>query len=217
MRVILLGPPGAGKGTQAKLIKERLRIPHVSTGDLLRKAVVSGTELGGVAKRFMDRGELVPDDLVIGIIEHRVRQDDCASGFLLDGFPRNVAQAEVLADMLGRQSLGVDHVWYLRVPREELVLRLAGRRTCGECGAMYHLAFDPPAQPGVCGRCGGALVQREDDREETVRARLEVYERATAPLCVYYRDRGRLREIDGVGEVQQVLSRIMASVDGRAA
>lgn len=210
MRLILLGPPGGGKGTQAKLIEERLSIAHISTGDLLRQAVAERTELGRTAKEFMDRGELVPDELVIGMIEERVRNADCQRGFLFDGFPRNVAQAEALSDMLRRQGLSLDHVVSLDVPQQELVKRLAGRRTCRQCGSMCHIIFDPPREEGVCNRCGGGLYQRDDDREETIRARLEVYRDQTEPLLGYYRTRGLLREVDGVGETQEVFERIMS-------
>jgi adenylate kinase len=209
MRLILLGPPGGGKGTQAKLIGERLSITHISTGDLLRQAVADRTELGRTAKEFMDRGELVPDQLVIGMIEERVRNADCGRGFLFDGFPRNVPQAEALREMLKRQSMSLQHVVSLDVPQEELVKRLTGRRTCRQCGSMCHVVFDPPREEGVCNRCGGELYQRDDDREETIRARLRVYQNQTKPLLDYYRSRGLLREVDGVGDTQEVFERIM--------
>jgi adenylate kinase len=212
MRLILLGPPGGGKGTQAKLIEERLSIAHISTGDLLRQAVADRTELGRTAKEFMDRGELVPDELVIGMIEERVRNADCGRGFLFDGFPRNVAQAEALGQMLKRQGLTLDHVVSLDVPQEELLKRLTGRRTCRQCGSMCHVIFDPPREEGVCNRCGGELYQRDDDREETIRARLRVYRNQTAPLLDYYRSRRLLREVDGLGGTRQVFERIMNHV-----
>ena len=214
MRLILLGPPGAGKGTQAKLIQEQLGVPHISTGDLLRAAGANQTPLGTVAKQYMDRGELVPDEIVIDILEQRVQQGDCERGFVLDGFPRTVTQAEVLSEMLRRRNRHADYAFCLRVPREELVKRLAGRRTCRRCGAMHHLVFNPPRQAEVCDRCQGTLFQRDDDREETVAARLEVYERATAPLCEYYRARNLLREVDGTGDARHVLARIMTALDG---
>lgn len=209
MRLILLGPPGGGKGTQAKLIEERLSIPHISTGDLLRQAVADRTELGRTAKEFMDRGELVPDELVIGMIEARVRHADCQPGFLFDGFPRNVAQAEAFGEMLERRDMSLDHVVSLDVPQHELIKRLTGRRTCRQCGDMYHVVFDPPREEGVCNRCGGELYQREDDREETIRARLDVYRNQTEPLLDYYRSQNLLREVDGVGETSDVFGRIM--------
>jgi adenylate kinase len=215
MRVVLLGPPGAGKGTQAKLIEERAEVPHISTGDILRRAVAAETNLGREAKEYMDRGELVPDGLVIDMMAQRFGEEDCHKGFLLDGFPRTVAQAQALERMLGERGIPLDHVLQLVVPRAELSRRLGGRRTCRRCGAMYHLAFDPPTTAGTCRRCGGELFQRHDDREETIAARLEVYERQTAPLSDFYRSRGLLREIDGVGETPAVLGRILGQMDGR--
>jgi adenylate kinase len=215
MRVILLGPPGAGKGTQAKLIQERAEVPHISTGDILRRAVAAETPLGRAAKEYMDRGELVPDGLVISMMEQRFAEKDCQRGFLLDGFPRTVAQAQALEDMLTDCGIPLDHVVQLVVPHAELVRRLGGRRTCRRCGAMYHLAFDPPSEAGTCKRCGGDLFQRSDDREDTIAARLEVYERQTAPLSEFYRSRGVLREIDGMGGTQEVFTRILAHLDGR--
>jgi adenylate kinase len=214
MRLILLGPPGGGKGTQAKLIEERLSIAHISTGDLLRQAVADRTELGGTAKQYMDRGELVPDELVIGMIEERVGNADCERGFLFDGFPRNVAQAEALGAMLDGRGLSLDYVVSLEVPESELVKRLTGRRTCRQCGSMCHVVFDPPREEGVCNRCGGELYQRDDDREETIRARLEVYRDQTEPLLDYYRSRSLLHQVDGVGETSDVLARVMSHVGG---
>jgi adenylate kinase len=218
MRIVLMGPPGAGKGTQAKLMRERTGMAHISTGDLLRQAVAAQTELGLAAKGYMDRGELVPDSLVIGMIDHCLRGDGVASSFMLDGFPRTVAQAEALDGTLQGRHAPLEHVVSLAVPREELVRRLSGRRTCLQCGAMFHLAFDPPRQAGVCDRCGGTLYQRDDDREETIRARLDVYDRSTAPLENFYRARGLLREIDGTGSAADVLDRVLVRLEaGRAA
>jgi adenylate kinase len=215
MRVILLGPPGAGKGTQAKLIEERAEVPHISTGDILRRAVAAETPLGREAKVYMDRGELVPDALVINMMQQRFAEDDCRRGFLLDGFPRTVAQGEALEEMLGDCGMPIDHVLQLVVTRAELIRRLGGRRTCRRCGAMYHLAYDPPKRAGTCDRCGGDLFQRTDDREETIIARLDVYDRQTAPLSTFYRSRGLLREIDGEGETREVFQRILGHLDGR--
>jgi adenylate kinase len=215
MHVILLGPPGAGKGTQAKVIERQWHVPHISTGDLLRAAVTERTEFGVQAKGYMDRGELVPDDLVVRLLAERIRRPDSAGGFLLDGFPRNVAQAEVLDRMLHAQGRRIDHVVSLDVDREELVRRISGRRSCSVCGAVYHVANDPPARDGVCSRCGGQLIQRADDNEETVRARLAVYDQATAPLRDEYRRQGLLREIDGSGSVAEVSARIANAVDGQ--
>jgi len=218
MRIVLMGPPGAGKGTQAKLMRERTGMAHISTGDLLRKAVSAQTALGLAAKGYMDRGELVPDTLVIGMIDHCLRTDGVAASFMLDGFPRTVTQAEALEDTLKTGQVPLEHVISLAVPREELVRRLSGRRTCRQCGAMFHVAFDPPRQEGICDRCGGALYQREDDREETIRARLDVYDRSTAPLENFYRARGLLREIDGTGSTTDVLDRVLVHLEaGRAA
>lgn len=211
MRMVLMGPPGAGKGTQAKLLQKELTVAHVSSGDLLRAAVRNKSPLGVQAKKFMDRGELVPDEILLGTIEERLQADDCRAGFLLDGFPRTIPQAEALQVVLGRLQSKLDRVTSIHVPREELVKRLAGRRTCRNCDAMYHVIFDPPTNPGLCNRCSGELYQREDDKEDTIRARLDVYDRQTKPLLDYYRERGLLREVDGVGSQEQVLNRIRAN------
>jgi len=213
MRIVLLGPPGAGKGTQAKLMLERTGMVHISTGDLLRAAVASGSALGTSARTFMDRGELVPDELVTDMIRDHLAPMGTDPNFMLDGFPRTVAQAESLETMLQTHAIPLDHVISLDVPREELVRRLSGRRTCRRCGAMYHLMFDPPRAAGTCDRCGGELYQRADDREETIRARLEVYDRATAPLIAFYRGRGLLREVDGTGATAAVLDRVLARLE----
>jgi adenylate kinase len=212
VQVILIGPPGVGKGTQAKLLQERFQLAHISSGDLLRAAVKRKTETGLQAKRYMDRGELVPNVLVVSIIEERVREADCHPGFILDGFPRNVAQAEALAPMLASVAKQVDHVISLIVPRDEIIKRLSGRRTCRECGAMYHIIFDPPVNTGLCNKCNGELYQRDDDQEDTIVARLDVYQRETEPLLAYYRTRSLLREVDGVGSSEQVLDRILTRI-----
>jgi adenylate kinase len=214
MRLVLLGPPGAGKGTQAKLMQEHMGAAHISSGDLLRAAIASDNDLGRAAKGYMDRGELVPDRLVIDMIAQRLGQNGHDPSFMLDGFPRTVAQADALEAMLKGQDIPLDHVISLQVPREELVSRLSGRRTCGQCAAMYHVVYNPPRQAGVCDRCGGQLVQRDDDREETIRARLDVYDKATAPLTAFYRARNLLREIDGTGDTAQVHDRILQRLDG---
>ncbi len=207
--MILMGPPGAGKGTQAKLLEEHFQVRHISSGDLLRAAVKKKTPLGVQAKRFMDRGELVPDEVLLGTIEELLRQDDTRNGFILDGFPRTVVQVDALRALLNGMGGQIDHVISFQVPREELVKRLSGRRTCRECGTMYHIIFDPPRNAGVCNRCNGELYQRDDDQEDTIIARLEVYERQTAPVLSKYRERGLLREIDGVGSQEQVFERIL--------
>ncbi len=211
-----MGPPGAGKGTQANLLQERFDVPHVSSGDLLRSAVKRKTTMGVQAKRFMDRGELVPDDILLGAIEERLGRDDCVKGFILDGFPRTVAQADALTAMLGRNGAAVEHVASLTVPREEVVKRLSGRRTCRDCGAMYHIIFDPPNNSGICNKCNGELYQRDDDQEDTILARLDVYDRQTAPVLALYRQQGLLRAVDGVGSQDQVFARLLAAVQGQA-
>jgi adenylate kinase len=208
MNIILLGPPGAGKGTQAKMLVEECRIPQISTGDILRAAVKEGSPLGKEAKACMDKGELVPDSVVIGIVEERIQQPDCAKGYMLDGFPRTVPQAEALDGMLKNLSSQIDHVVSIEVANEELVGRLTGRRTCRDCGAGFHVMFDPPENEGVCDKCGGELYQRDDDNVETVTSRLEVYESQTKPLIDYYTAQGKIRPIDGVGEIKEIFGRV---------
>ena len=208
MRLILLGPPGAGKGTQAKLLVDKLGIPQVSTGDMLRAAVKAGTPLGREAKQYMDRGALVPDGVIIGLVRERLQQQDCARGYILDGFPRTVAQAEALGKTLAALGARLDHVVSLEVPTEDLVLRIAGRRTCRNCGAMYHVRFSPSKTDGRCDVCGGDTYQRDDDREETVRRRLQVYIDQTAPLIDFYAAQGLLRRVEGTGEIADIFQRI---------
>jgi len=208
MRLILLGPPGAGKGTQAKLLVDTLGIPQVSTGDMLRAAVKAGTPLGQEAKQYMDRGALVPDAVIIGLVRERLQQADCARGYILDGFPRTVAQAEALEKTLAALEARLDHVVSLEVPTEDLVLRIAGRRTCRNCGAMYHVRFSPSKTNGRCDTCGGPTTQRDDDREETVRRRLQVYTDQTAPLIDFYAGRGLLKRVEGMGEIADIFQRI---------
>jgi len=208
MNIILLGPPGAGKGTQAKMLVEEYQIPQISTGDILRAAVKEGSPLGKEAKACMDKGDLVPDSVVIGIVEERIQQSDCAKGYMLDGFPRTVPQAEALDGMLQNLSSQINHVVSIEVANEELVGRLTGRRTCRECGAGFHVMFDPPKQEGVCDKCGGELYQRDDDNVETVTSRLQVYESQTLPLIVYYNTQGKIRPIDGVGEIKEIFGRV---------
>ncbi|TLN23044.1 adenylate kinase, partial [bacterium] len=176
MRIILLGGPGAGKGTQAKKLVDKYGIPQISTGDMLRAALKEGTALGLEAKKFMEAGKLVPDEVVIGLIEERIKLDDCKKGFMLDGFPRTVGQADALKKVLDSMSLKIDHVVSIDVANEELVARLTGRRTCKACGSGFHVLFDPPKKEGVCDKCGGELYQRADDNEETIRSRLKVYD-----------------------------------------
>jgi adenylate kinase len=213
MNLILLGPPGAGKGTQAQMIVDRYHIPQISTGDILRTAVKGKTPLGAKAKEFMDQGKLVPDELVIGIIEERLKALDCRPGFILDGFPRTIAQAEALQPILAKMGKSIDHVINIEVDDEELVHRLTGRRTCKNCGAMFHLIFYPPKKEGMCDRCGGFLYQRDDDKEETIRTRLKEYQRQTAPLIQYYQEKKKLRSTPGVGEQNQIFERIVTHID----
>ena len=208
MNIILLGPPGAGKGTQAKMLVEEYQIPQISTGDILRAAVKEGSPLGKEAKARMDKGELVPDSVVIGIVEERIQQPDCAKGYMLDGFPRTVPQAEALDGMLKNLSSQIDHVVSIEVANEELVGRLTGRRTCRDCGVGFHVMFDPPEQEGVCDKCGGELYQRDDDNVETVSSRLEVYESQTLPLIDYYGAQEKIRPIDGVGDIKEIFARV---------
>lgn len=212
MNLILLGPPGSGKGTQAKRLMQRYEIPQISTGDILRDAVKEGTPLGREAKRYMEEGKLVPDEVVVGIVKDRLKGPDCQRGFILDGFPRTIAQAEALDRILEEMGRGIDHVIDIRVDKDELLRRLSGRRTCRSCGAMYHVIFNPPRVDGVCDRCGGELYHREDDKEETIRERLRVYEGQTAPLIEYYEKKGLLRRIDGTGEIEEVEARILKAI-----
>lgn len=210
MNIILLGPPGAGKGTQAKRLIDAYGIPQISTGDMLRAALKEGTPLGLEAKKYMDQGALVPDSVVIGLVKERILKNDCAKGYMLDGFPRNVSQAEALDKMLGDLSQKIDHVVCVEVPNEELIGRLTGRRTCRSCGAGYHIMFDPPKKEGVCDKCNGELYQRDDDNVATVTSRLRVYDEQTKPLIAYYEKQGKLRRIDGVGEMADIFARIKA-------
>ena len=210
MKLILLGPPGAGKGTQAKMLTERFDIPQISTGDILRAAVKEGTPMGVKAKSFMDAGALVPDEVVIGIVRERLQKEDCAAGFILDGFPRTVAQADALKDTLHSLGKDLDAVISIEVDTEALVERLTGRRTCRECGRGYHVKFDPPREAGRCDVCGGELIQRDDDREETIRKRLEVYHEQTSPLIAYYSNQALLVSIDGMLEISTVQEKILA-------
>ncbi|MGC9518375.1 MAG: adenylate kinase [Desulfuromonadaceae bacterium] len=204
MNLILLGPPGAGKGTQAQFLTEDYGIPQISTGDMLRAAVKAGTPMGLKAKECMDQGALVPDDVVVGIVKERLQQGDCANGFILDGFPRTIPQADALAGNLKQLGKEIDAVIALSVDTDALVERLAGRRTCPVCGAGYHLKYDPPREEGKCDKCGAALIQRDDDKEETVRNRMRVYAEQTQPLIDYYAAAGVLVEVDGMASIEEV-------------
>jgi adenylate kinase len=216
MNLILLGGPGAGKGTQAKKLIAQFNIPQISTGDILRAAVKEGTEMGRKAKEFMDAGKLVPDEVVIGIIKDRLKAPDCKAGFILDGFPRTVPQAQALDKVLADMGSKIDHVVSIDVDEEELVTRLTGRRTCKNpaCGQMYHVKFTPAKKEGVCDKCGGELYQRDDDNETTVRSRLATYNQATKPLIDYYTAKGLVRAIKGVGSIDDIYQQIVRIVAG---
>ena len=212
MHLIIMGPPGAGKGTQSRRLGEYLGAPVISTGEILRDEIKRKTVLGAQAKRHMDKGELIPDTLMIGVIEERLKRSDCERGFILDGFPRTVAQADALHKMLGKMGGSLEHAVSLSVPNDELLKRLSGRRTCRDCGAMYHVIFDPPTNAGLCNKCNGELYQRDDDYEDIISSRLEVYEAQTAPLLDYYRSHRLLLEVDGIGGRDDVLARILSRV-----
>jgi len=209
LNIILLGPPGCGKGTQAKMLTEQYQIPQVSTGDILRDAVKKGTAMGLKAKEYMDSGTLVPDEVVIGIIQDRLKQSDCEKGFILDGFPRTVVQAEALDKTLEDMGKKIDHSISIDVDDEELLGRLTGRRTCRSCGAMYHVLFNPSKKEGVCDVCSGELYQRDDDKETTIRNRLNIYKQQTAPLIDYYKKKDILRPIPGTGKIEDIFKKVV--------
>jgi len=208
MNIILIGLPGAGKGTQAEKIKETYNIPHISTGDMFRLAIENKTELGVQAEQYMEKGELVPDEVTIGIVKERLSEDDCDKGFLLDGFPRTIPQAEALDDILTNMNKTIDHALYVRVPEEILVDRLTGRRVCKQCGATYHVIFNPPKEDGVCDNDGAKLMQREDDQESTVKNRLAVNIKQTKLLLDYYDKQNSLMTVNGDQAIDQVFSDI---------
>ena len=214
MNLVLMGLPGAGKGTQAEKIVEKYKIPHISTGDMFRAAIKDGTELGLQAKSFMDKGELVPDEVTIGIVRERLGKDDCKKGFLLDGFPRTVAQADALENILSDLKRPIDYVINVDVDKDILMERLTGRRICKECGATYHLVFNPPTKEGVCDRCGGELYQRADDNAETVQNRLDVNLKQTKPLLSFYEDKGTLRNINGQQDINVVFQDVEKLLGG---
>ncbi|QAY67877.1 adenylate kinase [Paenibacillus protaetiae] len=214
MNILFMGPPGAGKGTQAERIVDTFGVPHISTGDAFRLAMKQGTPLGLKAKEYVDQGLLVPDEITNGIVKERLEQEDCNKGFLLDGFPRTLQQAEALDGMLKELGRSIDHVINLKVDRSLLLARLTGRRICKSCGSTYHVLFNPPKQEGVCDKCGGELYQRSDDTEEKVGTRLDEYISKTAPLLNYYSEKGLLREVDGEKEIDTVTADIESYLRG---
>lgn len=214
MNILFMGPPGAGKGTQAEAIVNEFGIPHVSTGDAFRLAIKQGTPVGLKAKEYIDQGLLVPDDVTVGIVRERLQQSDCEKGFLLDGFPRTLSQAEALEELLSELNRKLTHVINLKVDRNKLLARLTGRRICKSCGSTYHVIFNPPKQEGVCDKCGGELYQRSDDNEESVGTRLDEYINKTAPLLQYYEEKGLLHEIDGEQEIDTVTKEIVSLLRG---
>jgi adenylate kinase len=211
LNLVLLGPPGSGKGTQGELLQEDFRLPYYATGDILRAAVREGTELGTTAKQYMDRGDLVPDEVMVGLIAERVSRSEASDGFILDGFPRTIAQAEALAKLLKDLGQALDTVVYFDVSEPELLRRLTGRRVCRTCGHSYHITSNPPKRAGVCDQCGSELYQRADDAETTVRKRLDVYQRQTAPLLDYYRQRSLLATVSGEGPLATIRDSIRAA------
>jgi adenylate kinase len=212
VRLVLLGPPGVGKGTQARMLEAELGVPQVASGDLLRAAVRDKSALGLEAKGFMDKGALVPDELVLKLVDARLQQPDALKGFILDGFPRTVSQAETLARMLEARSEKLDRVVAITAPDEELIKRISGRRTCRDCGAMFHVIYDPPRNMNLCNSCNGELYQRDDDAEDTVRMRLQVYAASTRPLLEHYQRLGLLAPIDGVGRAEEIGKRILEAL-----
>ena len=208
MKIVMLGAPGAGKGTQAKMIADQYSIPHISTGDIFRANIKEGTELGKEAKSYMDKGQLVPDELTVKILLDRVAKEDCKNGYVLDGFPRTIPQAEVLEDALTKLNDKIDYAINVEVPDENIVRRMSGRRACLSCGATYHIVHIPPKAEGVCDRCGKDLVLRDDDKEETVQKRLNVYHEQTQPLIDFYEKKGVLKEVDGTVDMKEVFAAI---------
>lgn len=215
MNLILLGPPGAGKGSQGKSLAEKYTIPQISTGDILRAAVRDKTDLGIKAKSYMDKGALVPDNLVVEIVAERLKKSDCNGGFILDGFPRNILQAEAVERMLAQFGKRIDHVINIEVSRKEIVKRLSGRRVCRNCGEGYHIIFNPPLDDKKCDKCGGELYQREDDREDTIETRMKVYEEQTAPLIDFYKKKDFLVSIDGIGGFKDITEKIVHAIVAR--
>lgn len=213
LNLILMGLPGAGKGTQAEKINEKYNIPHISTGDMFRLAIKEGTDLGKKAKEYMDQGELVPDEVTIGIVRERLSKDDCRNGFLLDGFPRTIAQADALQELLTDMEQSIDYVLHVDVPEEKLVERLTGRRICPTCGATYHVMYNPPQQEGICDKDGSQLIQRDDDKPKTVKKRLSVNIEQTKPLLDFYQEKGYLLTVNGDREIDQVFQDIQSKIE----
>ena len=214
-RVVLLGAPGAGKGTQAKMLIDRFKIPQISTGDILRKAVADGTPLGKEAKVIMDSGGLVSDKIVLGLVEDRIKQPDCKNGFILDGFPRNTVQAEALDKILSGMNMPLTVALNIDVDLNDLLKRLTGRRTCKSCQQMYNIYFSPSKKEGACDKCGGALFQRDDDKEETIKKRLDVYQQQTAPLIDYYSMKKIMKTVAGVGSIEDIFKKAVAAIEGK--
>ena len=215
MRLVLLGAPGGGKGTQAKRLIDKYRIPQISTGDILRAAVAAGTPLGKEAKSYMDKGELVPDSVVIGLVKERIAQDDCKKGYVLDGFPRNRAQSEVLDRVLSEMGAPLDTALLIDVDKDVLMKRLTGRRTCRDCQQMYNIYFSPPKEEGRCDKCGGELFQRDDDKETAIKRRLDVYDVQTAPLINYYKERRLLKSVKGIGSIDEIFENVCAVLESK--
>ncbi|NLM04239.1 MAG: adenylate kinase [Clostridiales bacterium] len=216
MRTILLGPPGAGKGTQAEVIVKEFQIPHISTGDIFRENIKNGTELGKKAQEYMDKGLLVPDELVVAIVEDRLKKEDCKKGFLLDGFPRTLPQAEALDNVLKDMNVTLNKVINIEVAKEKLIQRAVGRRICRQCATAYHVDFNPPEKEGICDKCGGELYQRADDTEETISKRIEVYLKDTKPLIKYYQDQDILVTIDGEKDIKEVSKAVVQTLGGES-
>ena len=210
MKIIMLGAPGAGKGTQAKMIAEKYMVPHISTGDIFRANIKEGTELGKQAKEYMDKGQLVPDSLTVNLLLDRVAKDDCKNGYVLDGFPRTIPQAEVLDEALSKLGENIDYAIDVDVPDENIINRMSGRRACVTCGATYHLKHIPPTKEGICDKCGSELILRDDDKPETVKKRLDVYHEQTQPLIDYYTNKGILKQVDGTKDMLEVFGDIVS-------
>ena len=213
MKIIMLGAPGAGKGTQAKMLADKYDIPHISTGDIFRAYIKNGTDLGSKAKEYMDKGLLVPDELTCDLVVDRIKQDDCAKGYILDGFPRTIPQAECLDNALNAMNDKIDYAVNVDVPDENIIKRMSGRRACVGCGATYHIVYNPTKEEGICDRCGKELILRDDDKPETVENRLNVYHEQTQPLIDYYNNKGVLQEVDGTKDMQEVFDAIVAVLE----